>query len=486
MSPTETWTTPLGEPIGAPLPPGWQPPSRPKLDAVEGRWARLEPLSLQAHGADLADAFLRGGGPEPWTYRIQAPFATRAAVEDWLREICANPQMAYVAYIDRATGKAGGNGAFMSIDAAGGSIEIGAIMLGPDLRNSRAGTEALYLQMKWVFDAGYRRCEWTCDPLNTASMQAAARLGFSYEACFRQAYVSKGRNRDKAVFAVTDGDWPALAQALETWLDPANFDAEGRQRQSLRALTAPLLHATAPEFTGSRKNQHGQPIGAPVPDWTSRPAPSRSAIEGRYCRLEPLTQAHAADMLEALQEDAEGRVFTYMPNGPFDDLAGYRSWLDGAIALDDPLQFAIAVEGRAVGTASFLRIDPDQGSIEVGYITFSPRLQRTAAATEAMFLMMQWAFEAGYRRYEWKCNACNAPSRRAAMRLGLSYEGIFRQATHVKGRNRDTAWYAAIDSEWPSLKSAFETWLAAENFDAEGRQRQSLSDLTSPILVKTG
>ena len=146
------------------------------------------------------------------------------------------------------------------------------------------------------------------------------------------------------------------------------------------------------------------------------------------------------------------------------------------VAVNSPLEklFHYEVPGRLAG------------AIEVGHLNFSPLLQRRPGATEAMFLMMKWAFEAGYRRYEWKCNALNQPSRDAAMRLGLSYEGVFRQATISKGRNRDTAWYAAIDGEWPALKAAFETWLAPENFDADGRQRQSLSALTGPVLVARG
>ena len=136
--------------------------------------------------------------------------------------------------------------------------------------------------------------------------------------------------------------------------------------------------------------------------------------------------------------------------------------------------------------ASYLRIDPNSGSIEVGGINFSPLLQRKPAATEAMYLMMKHAFELGYRRYEWKCNALNAPSRKAAQRLGFSYEGIFRQALVVKGRNRDTAWYAAIDSEWPALDAAFSQWLSVDNFDALGIQKTKLSALTSPILTQRG
>ena len=233
-------------------------------------------------------------------------------------------------------------------------------------------------------------------------------------------------------------------------------------------------------------NHLGEPVGAPVPDWTPPPRPARAPMAGAYCRLEPLAPEHDAALFEAYAEDRDGRVWTYMPNGPFADLDGYRAWAETARASEDPLHFAIVAGDRPLGTASLLRIDPAAGSIEVGYIAYSPTLQRTRAATEAMYLFMAWAFEAGYRRYEWKCNALNAPSRRAAQRLGLSYEGVFRQALIVKGRNRDTAWYAAIDGEWPALKAAFEIWLDPVNFDAGGAQRQRLSDLTAPILVARG
>lgn len=236
----------------------------------------------------------------------------------------------------------------------------------------------------------------------------------------------------------------------------------------------------------SHTNSLGQPVGAPVPDWTPPPAPTRMSFDGRYCRLEPLAMDHAPALFEALAEDRDGRMWTYMPNGPFADLDAYRAWVWGAAQGSDPLHYAIVADGRPLGTASLMRIAPAAGSIEVGYITYSPPLQRTRAATETMYLMMRWAFEAGYRRYEWKCNALNAASRRAALRLGFSYEGVFRQAVVVKGRNRDSAWYAAVDSEWPAIRAAMETWLDPANFGEDGMQRQSLSALTRPVLVATG
>jgi RimJ/RimL family protein N-acetyltransferase len=212
-------------------------------------------------------------------------------------------------------------------------------------------------------------------------------------------------------------------------------------------------------------------------------------MAGQWCRLEPLdVETHAESLFKALAADAEGQLWTYLAYGPFHTLDSYRQWMRESCVSDDPLFFAIRpkTNEQAAGVASYLRITPASGSLEVGHILYAPSLQRTPAATEAMFLMMQQAFELGYRRYEWKCDALNAASRAAAQRLGLSFEGIFRQATVYKGRNRDTAWYAAIDSEWPQLRDAFLTWLNPDNFDADGRQRKRLTDFTRPILKQVG
>lgn len=225
----------------------------------------------------------------------------------------------------------------------------------------------------------------------------------------------------------------------------------------------------------------GDPIGPVVEGWTPRPHPPRTAMKGRLVTLEPLSAAaHAADLFAAHALDTEGRNWTYLPNGPYADVSAFRAWADGAEASEDPLYVAVVdnATGKAVGTASYLRIDPPAGVIEVGWITFSPLLQRSPASTEAMALMMARVFDdLGYRRYEWKCNALNAPSCRAAERLGFTYEGTFRQATIAKGRNRDTAWYSILDTEWPRAKAAFAAWLAPENFDAQGRQKHRLQDL---------
>jgi len=207
-------------------------------------------------------------------------------------------------------------------------------------------------------------------------------------------------------------------------------------------------------------------------------------MAGHQVRLERLdADAHAADLHRAFS--ADDAIWDYLPYGPFSSASGYHRWVKDTATGPDPMFMALRhpTTGRCGGVASYLRITPASGSIEVGHICLAPEMQRSRAATEAMYLMMEWAFDAGYRRYEWKCDALNLPSRRAAQRLGFSYEGIFRQATIVKGRNRDTAWFAVIDAEWSALREAYRAWLAPTNFDATGRQRERLSDLTRLVRV---
>ena len=227
-------------------------------------------------------------------------------------------------------------------------------------------------------------------------------------------------------------------------------------------------------------NELGQPIGADVSQWRAPPPPSRVALQGRFSRVEPLDVAqHAGDLHAANSLDREGRMWTYLSYGPFATASDYVEWARTRQDSADPMFYAIVdtSHGRATGLASYLRIDPEQGVCEVGHLAFSPLLQRRPAATEAMYLMMRRVFELGYRRYEWKCNALNEPSCQAALRLGFRFEGIFRQATVSKGRNRDTAWYSVIDAEWPALKEIYERWLAPDNFDDSGKQRESLRSL---------
>jgi RimJ/RimL family protein N-acetyltransferase len=228
----------------------------------------------------------------------------------------------------------------------------------------------------------------------------------------------------------------------------------------------------------------GKALGEVVAGWQVPPRPTEAVLHGRWVRLERLdADAHAADLHRAFS--GHEALWDYMPYGPFSSAAQYHRWIKDAASGEDPQFYAFRdlETGRCGGVASFLRVTPEAGSIEVGHICLSPELQGGRAATEGLFLMMQWAFGAGYRRYEWKCNALNMASRRAAQRFGFSYEGIFRQAAVVKGRNRDTAWFAVIDKDWSALQAAYAAWLSPANFSAEGRQREKLSDLTRLVIV---
>ncbi len=231
----------------------------------------------------------------------------------------------------------------------------------------------------------------------------------------------------------------------------------------------------------TEKNHLGQEVGASVVGWHPPACPDDRVLTGRLCTVERVdVRRHARALYDAHGLDREGRLWTYLPHGPFADFADYRAWLAHAQRSTDPWFYAIVdrATGQATGTAAYLRISPEAGSIEVGALVFSPRLQRRPAATEAMILMMAHAFALGYRRYEWKCDALNESSRAAAMRLGFRYEGTFRKAAVVKGRNRDTAWFAVTDDEWPALSDIFARWLDPANFDDTGGQRTALSALT--------
>ena len=215
------------------------------------------------------------------------------------------------------------------------------------------------------------------------------------------------------------------------------------------------------------------------------PHPKGISIDGKLVSIKPLiANEFAEELFMANALDKEGINWEYLPYGPFENLSDYIDWIQSFEEHDDPVFFAIISKKlkKAIGIASYLRINPNDGLIEVGHINYSPLLQRTTEGTEAMFLMMQWAFDNGYRRYEWKCNALNMRSRKAAQRLGFSYEGVFRQMTISKGRNRDTAWFAIIDKDWQVIQKCFHQFLSDINLDE--KSKYSLSSLTKPLLYK--
>jgi len=218
-----------------------------------------------------------------------------------------------------------------------------------------------------------------------------------------------------------------------------------------------------------------QPLG-PIVDTTPARRPGPVTLQGRYGSVEKLDGRHDAGLWSAYER--HDSIWTYISTyGPFADAAAFSEWFASRVTLDDPYSYAIVdSSGRAVGIAALLAIRPEIRVIEVGHIVYSPALMRTSLGTEAQYLLARYAFETlGYRRYEWKCNALNEPSRRAALRYGFVYEGTFRQSMIAKGRNRDDAWFSMLDCEWPARKAAFERWLDPDNFDANGRQKSALN-----------
>lgn len=227
----------------------------------------------------------------------------------------------------------------------------------------------------------------------------------------------------------------------------------------------------------TQHNQFGQPVGDALLDWQPRQPPERQVLTGTYCRLEPLCADHAEALFDAYQHAPDTRSWTWLLREPDASVEAFTAWVVSVCQLADPVHFTVIDNqtDRPVGTLALMRIDPANGVIEVGHVHFSPLLSRTPMSTEAQYLLMRYVFdELGYRRYEWKCNSLNAPSRRAALRLGFKYEGRFRQALVIKGRNRDTDWFSLLDSEWPAAATAFQKWLAADNFTDGGEQIRSL------------
>ena len=230
-----------------------------------------------------------------------------------------------------------------------------------------------------------------------------------------------------------------------------------------------------------RKNQYGQMVGDDLPGWTPRLFPQKITLNGSYCRLEPVSiEKHAQDLYEAHNLPDDGKLWTFLQHHQPAGQAEFLSYMRELSASNDPLHFAVIdrKSNKALGSLALMRIDAASGVVEIGHVNYSLSLQKTIPATEAIYLLLRYIYEdLGYRRCEWKCDNFNEASKKTALRFGFSFEGVFRQAVITKGRNRDTAWFASIDQDWPALKRGFESWLDASNFDAKGQQKRKLGFL---------
>lgn len=456
---------------------------------LTGRFGAVARLDAARTAAPLWRVF--GGHNEIWTYISgHGPFADEKAFTAWLegREVQSDPYYYTVQDVD---GRTLGLLALMHIRPAMRVVEIGSIVYSAELQRTPLGSETQYLLARYAFETlGYRRYEWKCDSLNAISRRAASRYGFVFEGIFRQHMITKGHSRDTAYFSMLDGEWPDRKRSFEHWLHPDNFDRNGRQKISLGALNGAKSDGAA-GFSGSSaaiipamdaSEPHpvtGQPIGLPV-DSTPALRPGAVTLKGRYGRLEKLRPDHWPDLWDAFA--GHDHVWTYIStDGPFSEASDFAAFIAQRAAAEDPYAYAIIDAGdRAVGYVTLLRINPQMRVIEVGHVLYSPRLQRTPLGTETQYLLARYIFETlGYRRYEWKCNALNAASRRAALRYGFGYEGTFRQHMIAKGRNRDDAWFSMLESEWPARKRNFERWLEPGNFDEKGAQKISLAALNA-------
>ncbi len=466
-----------GQPIGLPVANPAAGP-RPGPVTLQGRYGRVERLKTE-HAASLWRAF--AGQNQVWTYiATTGPFASFDEFAAFVATRAASDDPYAYAIID-SSNRAVGYFNLMRIAPNNRVIEVGGVLYSPVLQRTPLGTEVQYLLARYVFETlGYRRYEWKCDSHNAASWRAALRYGFTYEGTFRQHVIAKGHNRDDVWFSMLDSEWPARKANFERWLAPENFDREGRQKSSLAALNGVN---SKPEFgvmSGSQRHaQTGQPIGLPVPNPAPGPRPGPATLKGRYGHIEKLNARHAGDLWKVFA--GQDRLWTYISmDGPFSNFGEFAAFIAKRATAEDPYAYAIIdLSGHAIGYFTLLRIELRHRVIEVGHVLYSPALQRTPLGTEAQYLLARYVFETlGYRRYEWKCDALNAASQRAALRYGFVYEGTFRQYMINKdGRNRDDAWFSMLDSEWQSRKANFERWLAPENFDREGRQKISLAAL---------
>ena len=478
----------FGQPLGKPVRDWKGVDPIDFLRPLHGSEINLVPVAPEQHVDGLLESFAKDDGTM-WTYmNWPGPYTKREALLADLRKMeRMRGHTEFYTIIKKETGKGVGFISYLRNFPEKGSIEIGHVTFSPDLRRSRASTEVIYVMMEKAFDAGYRRLEWKCDSLNERSIKAALRYGFIYEGVTRNAvaYTSHRRTRDSSWLSISDSEWKnGLKEGIKRWLDFSNFEPNGQQRKGLAEFVKRDPHGKL-DLRVPRQNQYGQPIGKSLPDWTGAAEIDRTApIVGKHVKLVPVDpSAHAETLFENFAED-DGSMWTYLSYGGESGIVPTKQKLYDRLSnmqKESGVTWFYTIidqtNGRAQGWVSFSQCMPKYGVVEIGDVTFSPALRNTTGGTEVIYLMLERAFRSGLRRVAWSCDVLNARSRKAAKRLGFTYELIFRQAAVISKRNRDTAWYSMLDSEWESnVKQAYESWLGSSNFDSDGKQKKRLQD----------
>lgn len=501
-----------GQPLGLDLGP-FVKPVLPEYKSYQGMYCRLEPLDPGAHGSALHACLAADQDGSIWTYTGpdelggQPPSMTQ--VMEWLQREIEADGYAYTIIIPDGNTTAG---ALHREIAAGtvscrlessGTATIENVVHSPVLQGTRAATEAHCMVMEQLFCSGYRRVVWSCDAHNHRAVDAAIRLGFCHEATERYVGVQRrgGRlvSRSETYLTILGFEWPAVHNALRTWLQPSNFDETGKQQQRLSQLTAtlrpPLAEPPSWPLVGEphvATNKLGQLLGADLEGWTPPPLPPYTTIVGQHCKLEPLdARAHAQSLFEELRHDPHGLTFTYTGiNGLIaaPTMQQVIQWLSRGEA--QGFVYAIMIpakldsnnngeeDWRAVGTLQHQSIQPEIGVASVGFVVHTPKLRGTIAGTEAHAMALRRLFDCGYRRVEWGCDSNNSASRRFALRLGFQPEGELRltrgvidPADPVSGNRH----YSILDFQWPAVDAALQAWLAPSNF-TDGVQHRRLEE----------
>uniref|UniRef100_A0AC35GG13 N-acetyltransferase domain-containing protein n=1 Tax=Panagrolaimus sp. PS1159 TaxID=55785 RepID=A0AC35GG13_9BILA len=448
--------------------PNWKGLSLPSSDPIVGKNCRLELLEKH-HENDLAKILNdKINTSQYWRYfhgHFQKDVQQINEVNEFLFKIPSDfeypVRISFVIIFDEAVK---GIAEFRKVVPHFGCLGISIICASKD---SNIAQESGLLLLERAFSSGYRRCEWRCNAFDEYSIDLALKLGLNFESVLRCARVRNGHNVDDVIFGITDKQW----QERSANESEATAYIESEKKKIKARLNELNIEARDVD-------ENGLKMGYPVPNWTPRPSPKEGLLKGRLCRFEILEHRHAEDLFNVYHQSADDRDWTYLHASRPDSVESCKKWFDSMSAAPNRVSVAIICNktNKPVGTAAFLRIDQENGVLEIGSINYSHLLQRTIMGTEAVYLLMKTTFNLGYRRCMWRCDIFNERSKVAAYRYGFTFEGILKQDVVIKNRNYDVASFSIVDKEWPKIDSAISKWLNPTNFDKDGKQLKRLDE----------